>query len=971
MTRSRRIAALALLAAAALAAPIQAAAAPLPGSGLASQTGAQAADEGDVVLSGTLRAMVVDDFTDEREQTVYSIEDASGTTLLSVSGGEVGRLSGARVHVRGKRQADGTVAIAAGTVVVDETAAHNPDALGRGMGASSAVPAAAGTTRTVAVIVAKYSDQSGYPVTVAQATQTFSTANASVKSYFETTSRGRVSTNTTVLGQWDLGIAQCPWSFSDSVNRALSVASGYGYDLSSYDHVVLWTKPPCGAGWAGIAYMPGRYVQLVDDWTASSYDKPAISTIVASHELEHNLGLAHANGLSCTDGAGHQVVLASASNCTPVVYQDWYSTMGGAGLPNHALLDAERLGSLGWLDSGESQTVTSAGTYSLVPTYSSSAGLRLLRIPRPTPVTAGTLAGVWTIELRSNLTGSAFDQLSTSPFSKAATGVTIRYSETPSGSLYAQSLLVDSVVGGSTPNFTDAPFQVGTIFTDSTGGISVSVDSVSGSGATVTIGDTQAPSAPQSLVATPLPGDGVRLDWQAATDNLGVVHYRVYRDGSQIAELPGGTLTYTDSSPGSSGLHTYSVTAVDGSGSESAAAYASARAAYVPVIPNRLEDSRLGTHLSSKVPRSFQVTDRSADPAKNIPAGAVAVTGNLTAVNQTSVGYLAITPDKPAAAPTTSTLNFPAWDTRANGVTIPLGAGGVLWVTFVGTAGSRADFIFDVTGYFVGSSSAATYKQLTPNRILDTRSASKIGSTARLASDSPASFQVTDQSSDPARNVPSDAVAVVGNLTAVNQTSKGYFALTPDRPAARPTTSTINFPAGDTRANNVIAPLGAGGVLWVTFVGTNGARADVLFDVTGYFIPGTSGAMFVPMTPHRPLDSRYHVGLSSSLANGVPAHFSVNDPSADPSQWVPDGAVAIAGNLTAVREGARGNYALTPDQPAGNPTTSTVNFLYYDTRANGVTVPVSGDLTLWVTFSAWGNVRGDVILDIVGYYTTS
>jgi hypothetical protein len=36
----------------------------------------------------------------------------------------------------------------------------------------------------------------------------------------------------------------------------------------------------------------------------------------------------------------------------------------------------------------------------------------------------------------------------------------------------------------------------------------------------------------------------------------------------------------------------------------------------------------------------------------------------------------------------------------------------------------------------------------------------------------------------------------------------------------------------------VTAPLGSGGVLWITYVGqVGGATADVIFDVTGYFEP--------------------------------------------------------------------------------------------------------------------------------------
>jgi len=76
------------------------------------------------------------------------------------------------------------------------------------------------------------------------------------------------------------------------------------------------------------------------------------------------------------------------------------------------------------------------------------------------------------------------------------------------------------------------------------------------------------------------------------------------------------------------------------------------------------------------------------------------VTGNLTVVNEGSAGYVSLTPDEPTGAPSTSTINFPKGDTRANALTVPLGAGGVLWVTFMGATGTKADVIFDVTGYF-------------------------------------------------------------------------------------------------------------------------------------------------------------------------------------------------------------------------------------------------------------------------------
>jgi hypothetical protein len=52
--------------------------------------------------------------------------------------------------------------------------------------------------------------------------------------------------------------------------------------------------------------------------------------------------------------------------------------------------------------------------------------------------------------------------------------------------------------------------------------------------------------------------------------------------------------------------------------------------------------------------------------------------------------------------PTSSTLNFPLGDDRANGGTVAIGPTGTLSITYVApSAGPIAHVIFDVTGYFV------------------------------------------------------------------------------------------------------------------------------------------------------------------------------------------------------------------------------------------------------------------------------
>jgi fibronectin type 3 domain-containing protein len=76
--------------------------------------------------------------------------------------------------------------------------------------------------------------------------------------------------------------------------------------------------------------------------------------------------------------------------------------------------------------------------------------------------------------------------------------------------------------------------------------------------------DTTKPTAPGSLAATASSGQ-VALSWTAATDNVGVTGYKVYRGGTEIASL-GNVTSYTDTSVAGSTTYSYTVRAVDAAG---------------------------------------------------------------------------------------------------------------------------------------------------------------------------------------------------------------------------------------------------------------------------------------------------------------------------------------------------------------------------------------------------------------------
>ncbi len=375
-------------------------------------------------------------------------------------------------------------------------------------------------------------------------------------------------------------------------------------------------------------------------------------------------------------------------------------------------------------------------------------------------------------------------------------------------------------------------------------------------------------------------------------------------------------------------------------------------ATYVALNPARLLDTRTGNGLSgsfkSGVPRTFQVTGRGG-----VPTGAVAVTGTLTVTGQTSAGYVALGPVA-TATPSSSTLNFPRGDTRATGLTVSLGSGGKLSAVFNGGGGATTALVFDVTGYFVPGTSGATYVALNPARLLDTRTGN--GLSGSFKSGVPRTFQVTGRG-----GVPTGAVAVTGTLTVTGQTSAGYVALGPVA-TATPSSSTLNFPRGDTRATGLTVSLGSGGKLSAVFNGGGGATTALVFDVTGYFVPGTSGATYVALNPARLLDTRTGNGLSGSFKSGVPRTFQVTG-----RGGVPTGAVAVTGTLTVTGQTSAGYVALGPVATA-TPSSSTLNFPRGDTRATGLTVSLGSGGKLSAVFNGGGGATTALVFDVTGYF---
>lgn len=101
--------------------------------------------------------------------------------------------------------------------------------------------------------------------------------------------------------------------------------------------------------------------------------------------------------------------------------------------------------------------------------------------------------------------------------------------------------------------------------------------------------DTEAPTSPTNLRPTAVTSESVSLQWDAATDDVGVTGYRVVRGGQFLSTVNG--LSFTDSGLLAGTTYAYSVSAIDAAGNRSVEATISATTNPATVVPKNSSGS--------------------------------------------------------------------------------------------------------------------------------------------------------------------------------------------------------------------------------------------------------------------------------------------------------------------------------------------------------------------------------------------
>ncbi|MDH6134743.1 hypothetical protein P3T37_004147 [Kitasatospora sp. MAA4] len=352
-------------------------------------------------------------------------------------------------------------------------------------------------------------------------------------------------------------------------------------------------------------------------------------------------------------------------------------------------------------------------------------------------------------------------------------------------------------------------------------------------------------------------------------------------------------------------------------------------AGFVPITPTRVMDTRNHHSLTAGTPQYI---------ATGAPALASAVVLNLTATNANQTGHLTVFPTG-ADQPSTSNLNYTAGTNIANLVTVPLGSGGSLQVA---TNTGSVDVVADVYGYYMPGA-ASKFTPTTPARILDTRNN---GDAGKLGPDSTLPLQVTGQGS-----VPSNATAVVLNLTTTEATDVSYLAA---YPSGTPFTGTsnLNFQPGRNTPNQVIVPVGPDGK--VTIYNHSGS-VHVIADVFGYYSPDGKG-LFTPVSPTRLLDTR-DAGPAAKPGPGSVTAFG----------GIPTGATAAALNVTATGGDNDGFLTVYADGTP-RPGSSNLNVVPNTDIANHAIAQVGTDGKVDI-YNFAGHT--DFVADLFGYFTNN
>jgi len=369
-----------------------------------------------------------------------------------------------------------------------------PVALGRDTTVGSTEsPLVAGTakrTRTIAALmfnIAKRSDGTADPAGIPNAstiTNVITGSGQSQRHMYQEASFGLQDLQAEILGPYELPVADCLTiaccgPSSDKTGNGSTVASIIAGLPEKYDHYFwVYGKIPSGAncGTWGDEGSPGK---------PAVYSSYSFHELVGySQEIGHNLGMTHEPTLKCT---GMATFLDDTSQCTHVEYGSTLSYMGsGARHPSAYHKYAQ-----GWIGKCNVVQAPGSGTFTLVPQELPCDGIQLLQVPAPKTRAApakgdrqgnGPMLSNYYLEMRGPY---GFDA-TLKPQVTISIGAGL-----PTTTTFAPYLYLLDLTPEARADLTNAGLMTaGQTYADPAGGLTIRLDAIDATSATVTITTT-------------------------------------------------------------------------------------------------------------------------------------------------------------------------------------------------------------------------------------------------------------------------------------------------------------------------------------------------------------------------------------------------------------------------------------------------------------------------------------------------
>jgi MYXO-CTERM domain-containing protein len=421
------------------------------------------------------------------ELTVYIANYDDGTAdtryFLKVGEGDERRLHfsnepeiapGTRVKIWGTQRAD-KLDVAKYRVATD---------IGReGIGSAQQalaplVDAAVKPDRVLCAALVNISSSGTPKSTVAAIKNNFHTSATSANAYYRENSFGQVGLGGDSYGPFSYPMTSCDYSaLASNIKPMLNMQS----PVKCNQYAFIFGPQLGACGWSGLGQVGSSDKPASDTWYNDS-----ISCVVAVQEPGHNYGMQHSSSITCSGGTGG--FADDLSGCTHSEYGDKYDTMGGGCYHMNAWQKLYQK----WFGGCNAVKVTSSGKFNLYPIENPCNGVQVLQLPFPGGKTRSfqsTTLTSYYLELR---TATGFDSKYGNPsvLLHAGAAPILPNTTNPTGK---KTWVI--ATGGSS----QWGLLAGKTWSDPAGGLTITVESVSTTGAVIDVNYTSGSGQPVCL----------------------------------------------------------------------------------------------------------------------------------------------------------------------------------------------------------------------------------------------------------------------------------------------------------------------------------------------------------------------------------------------------------------------------------------------------------------------------------------